>query len=210
MCRCIGLDHSGRNHGDVAQMPDVSGGIHSDLDWSWDFTLGCDTSARGSSRSECRIGFIYGSEEHQPLDSQIWPVKNNRGKDIMLKDSKAFGGFSTGDIPKTKEFYSATLGLDVTESHGVLTLHLAGGNNVLIYPKPNHVPATFTVLNFPVRDVDLAVDELTRRGVRFEIYDLPDLKTDKKGVMRGNGPTIAWFRDPAGNILSVIEQTGES
>ena len=108
----------------------------------------------------------------------------------MLKDSKAFSGFSTGDIPKTKEFYSATLGLDVTESHGVLTLHLAGGNNVLIYPKPNHAPATFTVLNFPVRDVDLAVDELTRRGVRFEIYDLPDLKTDKKGVMRGNGPTI--------------------
>src|SRR5438552_686015 len=90
-------------------MPDVSGGIHSDLDWSWDFTLGCDTSARGTSRSECRIGFIYGSEEHQPLDSQIWPVKNNRGKDIMLKDSKAFSGFSTGDIPKTKEFYSATL-----------------------------------------------------------------------------------------------------
>src|SRR6476620_11575035 len=123
----------------------------------------------------------------------------------MLKDSKAFSGFSTGDIPKTKEFYSATLGLGVTESHGVLTLRLAGGNNVLIYPKPNHVPATFTVLNFPVRDVDLAVDELTRRGV----CDLPDLKTDKKGVMRGNGPTIAWFRDPAGNILSVIEQTGE-
>jgi hypothetical protein len=73
--RCFGLDHSGRNHGDVAQMPDVSGGIYSDLDWSWDFTLGCDTSARGTSRSECRIGFIYGSEEHQPLDSQIWPVK---------------------------------------------------------------------------------------------------------------------------------------
>ena len=126
----------------------------------------------------------------------------------MLKDSKAFSGFSPGDIPKTKEFYARTLGLEVTESHGLLTLHLAGGN-VLIYPKPNHVPATFTVLNFPVRDVDLAVDELTRRGVRFEIYDLPDLKTDQKGVMSGNGPTIAWFRDPAGNILSVIERTGE-
>ena len=127
----------------------------------------------------------------------------------MLKDSKAFSGFSTGDIPKTKEFYAATLGLDVTESHGVLTLSLAGGNNVLIYPKPNHVPATFTVLNFPVRDVDRAVDDLTRRGVRFEIYDLPGLKTDQKGIMHGNGPTIAWFKDPAGNILSVIEQTGE-
>lgn len=124
----------------------------------------------------------------------------------MLKNSKASSGFSAGDIPKAKEFYAGTLGLDVSESHGLLTLSLAGGNNVLIYPKPNHVPATFTVLNFPVNDVDLAVDELTKRGVRFEKYDLPDLKTDKKGVMRGNGPTIAWFKDPAGNILSVIDQ----
>jgi hypothetical protein len=88
----------------------------------------------------------------------------------------------------------------------VLTLNLAGGNNVLIYPKPNHTPATFTVLNFPVDDVDQAVDELSKRGVRFEIYDRPEIKTDKKGIMRGNGPTIAWFKDPAGNILSVIEQ----
>jgi len=85
-------------------------------------------------------------------------------------------------------------------------LHLAGDNNVLIYPKPNHVPATFTVLNFPVKDVDQAVDELTKCGVRFEIYDLPHIKTDKKGIMRGKGPTIAWFKDPAGNILSVLEQ----
>jgi hypothetical protein len=84
-------------------------------------------------------------------------------------------------------------------------LHLADGNNVLIYPKPNHVPATFTVLNFPVSDVDQAVDELTKRDVRFEVYDLPDIKTDKNGIMRGNGPTIAWFKDPAGNILSVLE-----
>src|SRR5437868_15474390 len=123
----------------------------------------------------------------------------------MLKDSKAFSGFSAGDIPKTKEFYAAALGLDVMESHGLLTLHLAGGNNVLIYPKPNHVPATFTVLNFPVRDVDHAVDELTKRGIRFEIYNQGDLKTDEKGIMRGNGPTIAWFKDPAGNILSVLK-----
>jgi catechol 2,3-dioxygenase-like lactoylglutathione lyase family enzyme len=123
----------------------------------------------------------------------------------MLADSKAFSGFAVGDIEKAKEFYRRTLGLNVSESHGLLTLHLAGGNNVLIYPKPNHVPATFTVLNFPVDDVDLAVDELTKRGVRFEIYDLPDLKTDKKGIMQGNGPTIAWFKDPAGNILSVLE-----
>ena len=125
----------------------------------------------------------------------------------MLKDSKAFSGFSTGDIQTAKKFYSETLGLDVSESHGLLTLRLACGNSVLIYPKPNHVPATFTVLNFPVKDVDLAVDELTKRGVRFEKYDLPNLKTDKKGIMRGNGPTIAWFKDPAGNILSVIEET---
>ena len=125
----------------------------------------------------------------------------------MLKHSKAFSGFSAGDIQTAKKFYSETLGLDVSESHGVLTLRLAGGNNVLIYPKPNHVPATFTVLNFPVNDVDLAVDELTKRGVRFEMYDLPEIKTDKKGIMRGNGPTIAWFKDPAGNILSVIEET---
>jgi catechol 2,3-dioxygenase-like lactoylglutathione lyase family enzyme len=124
----------------------------------------------------------------------------------MLRDSKAFSGFSVADVQTAKKFYSETLGLDVTESHGVVTLRLAGGHKVLIYPKPNHVPATFTVLNFPVKDVDLAVDELTKRGVRFEMYDLRNLKTDKKGIMRGNGPTIAWFKDPAGNILSVIEE----
>jgi hypothetical protein len=126
----------------------------------------------------------------------------------MLKESKAFSGFSAGDILKVKEFYGATLGLDVSESHGVLTLRLEGGNNVIIYPKPNHVPATFTVLNFPVKDVDLVVDELKKRGVRFEHYDLPNLKTDEKGIMRGNGPSIAWFKDPAGNILSAIDEAG--
>jgi catechol 2,3-dioxygenase-like lactoylglutathione lyase family enzyme len=123
----------------------------------------------------------------------------------MLGDSKAFSGFSANDIEKAKEFYGRTLGLKVSESNGLLTLHLAGGNNILIYPKPNHTPATFTVLNFPADDIDRAVDEFTKRGVRFEIYDLPDLKTDNKGIMRGNDPTIAWFKDPAGNILSVIE-----
>ena len=123
----------------------------------------------------------------------------------MLGKSKAFSGFAVPDIEKAKKFYGETLGLEVSEDHGVLTLHLAAGNNVLIYPKPNHVPATFTVLNFPVDDVDLAVDESKKRGVRFEIYDLPDLKTDEKGIMRGKGPTIAWFKDPAGNILSVLE-----
>ena len=127
----------------------------------------------------------------------------------MLKDSKAFSGFSVDDIPKAKEFYGQTLGLDVSEDQGmgILSLRLAGGNTVIIYPKPNHEPATFTILNFPVADVDEAVDALKKRGVRFEIYDEPNLKTDEKGIMRGNGPTIAWFKDPAGNILSVIEET---
>jgi predicted enzyme related to lactoylglutathione lyase len=123
----------------------------------------------------------------------------------MLKESKAFSGFSANDIPRAKDFYGQTLGLEVSEDHGLLTLHLAGGQKVLIYPKPNHVPATFTVLNFPVRNVDQAVDELKKRGVRFEIYNLPDLKTDEKGIMRGKGPTVSWFKDPAGNILSVLE-----
>jgi predicted enzyme related to lactoylglutathione lyase len=125
----------------------------------------------------------------------------------MLEESKAFSGLAAPDIAKVKEFYSNTLGLKVTEEHGLLTLHLAGGNNVLIYPKPNHVPATFTVLNFPVDDVDATVDELSKRGVRFEKYNGPEIKTDEKGIMRGNGPTIAWFKDPAGNILSVLEAT---
>lgn len=125
----------------------------------------------------------------------------------MLENSKAFSGFAAGDIGKAKEFYTKTLGLKVTEEHGLLTLHLAGGTNVLIYPKSNHVPATFTVLNFPVNDVDRAVDELGKRGVRFERYDEPEIKTDEKGIMHGNGPTIAWFKDPAGNILSVLEAT---
>ncbi len=125
----------------------------------------------------------------------------------MLKNSKAFSGFSVNDIHKAKEFYGKTLGLEVSESHGLLRLHLAGGSTVLIYAKPNHLPATFTILNFPVEDVDKAVDELTKRGVRFEIYTEPNLKTDERGVFRGGGPVIAWFKDPAGNILSVLEQS---
>jgi len=124
----------------------------------------------------------------------------------MLTDSKAFSGFAVPDIGKAKEFYGQTLGLKVSENHGLLRLHLAGGNNVLIYPKADHTPATFTVLNFPVDDVDQAVDKLAKRGVHFEIYDKPDLKTNEKGIMRGKGPTIAWFKDPAGNILSVLER----
>jgi catechol 2,3-dioxygenase-like lactoylglutathione lyase family enzyme len=124
----------------------------------------------------------------------------------MLEKSKAYSGFSVNDTQKAKDFYSRTLGLEVSESNGLLKLHLAGGTTVLIYPKPNHAPATFTILNFPVDSVEKAVDDLTARGVRFEIYSEPSLKTDERGVFRGGGPVIAWFKDPAGNILSVLEQ----
>jgi catechol 2,3-dioxygenase-like lactoylglutathione lyase family enzyme len=123
----------------------------------------------------------------------------------MLKDSKAFSGFSVDDIQKAKEFYGRTLGLEVSQAHGLLELHLAGGTTVLIYPKPNHAPATFTILNFPVDNIEEAVDKLTKTGVRFERYE-GDLKTDEKGIFRGGGPLIAWFKDPAGNILSVLEE----
>ena len=122
----------------------------------------------------------------------------------MFKDTKAFSGFSVDDIQRAREFYGGTLGLDVSEEHGLLTLHLAGGANVLVYPKDNHEPPSFTILNFPVSDIEAAVDELKRAGVRFESYE-GELETDEKGIFRGGGPLIAWFRDPAGNILSVLE-----
>src|SRR5262249_13293167 len=125
----------------------------------------------------------------------------------MLTQSQAFSGFSVDSIPRAREFYEQTLGLEVSESDGILTLHLAGGNVVLVYPKPNHSPATFTVLNFPVESVEAEVDELTSRGVRFERYNQPGLKTDGRGISRDNGgPVIAWFKDPAGNIFSVLEE----
>jgi catechol 2,3-dioxygenase-like lactoylglutathione lyase family enzyme len=126
----------------------------------------------------------------------------------LLKDSPAFSGFAVKDLPAAKQFYSETLGLEVTsEPMGMLKLHLAGGNNVLVYPKPNHEPATYTVLNFPVDSVDQAVDALSARGVYFEHYDMPSLKTDAKGICRGSeGPVIAWFKDPSGNIFSVLEE----
>jgi catechol 2,3-dioxygenase-like lactoylglutathione lyase family enzyme len=124
----------------------------------------------------------------------------------MFKDTKAFSGFSVDDLQKAQKFYGQTLGLEVTKEHGLLVLKIAGGGNILIYPKPNHTPATYTILNFPVEDIEQAVDELTRRGVRFERYDQKELKTDEKGIHRGEGPLIAWFKDPAGNILSVLEE----
>ncbi len=125
----------------------------------------------------------------------------------MLKESKAFSGFSVNDIKKAQDFYSQTLGLDVSEPkmEGLIELNVAGGTNILIYPKPNHTPATFTILNFPVKNIEDAVDELTKRGVCFEKYE-GELKTDEKGIHRGEGPLIAWFKDPAGNILSVLEE----
>jgi catechol 2,3-dioxygenase-like lactoylglutathione lyase family enzyme len=123
----------------------------------------------------------------------------------MLKHDQAYSGFSVDDIPKAKAFYGDTLGMDVVEENGMLGLSIGGGKRVLVYPKPNHVPAEFTVLNFPVDDVEAAVDALTAAGVAFEHYDWPGLTTDAKGIMRGNGPDIAWFRDPAGNILSVLK-----
>ena len=127
----------------------------------------------------------------------------------MLKQSPAFSSFSVDDIQKAKDFYANTLGLKVTEEEmGVTLLSIfteGNGVAIMVYPKPNHTPASFTILNFPVNSVDKTVDELTKRGVRFEIYNQPDIKTDEKGIMRGNGPTIAWFKDPAGNILAVLE-----
>ena len=123
----------------------------------------------------------------------------------MFKNTPAFSGFSTDNIQKAREFYGQTLGLDVSEANGLLQLHLAGGRDVLVYPKDNHVPATFTILNFPVENIEQTVDELSRRGVRFESYNQGQLVTDEKGISRGGGPLIAWFKDPAGNILSVIE-----
>jgi predicted enzyme related to lactoylglutathione lyase len=137
----------------------------------------------------------------QPVQIGMKEVKR------MFKDTKAFSGFSVDDVAKAKAFYSQVLGLDISEANGMLSLHIAGSNPVLVYPKgDHHVPATYTILNFPVDNIEQAVDELTRRGVRFEIYNEEYLKTDEKGIARGEGPGIAWFKDPAGNILSVLEQ----
>jgi catechol 2,3-dioxygenase-like lactoylglutathione lyase family enzyme len=121
----------------------------------------------------------------------------------MFEDTKAFSGFAVDDVDAARGFYADTLGIRVTEEHGMLTLHLAGGARpTLVYPKPGHTPADFTILNFPVADVDAAVDELAARGVRFERYE--GFGQDEKGIMRDQGPDIAWFRDPAGNVLAVL------
>ncbi len=122
----------------------------------------------------------------------------------MFTNTKAFSGFAVDDVQKAREFYGETLGLETSEEHGLLTLHLAGDRATLVYPKPDHTPATYTILNFPVDDIDAAVDELLARGVSFERYD--GAEQDAKGIFRGEGPYIAWFKDPAGNILSVLQE----
>ena len=125
----------------------------------------------------------------------------------MLADSEAFSGFAVPHLAEARRFYADTLGLRVSElddQSGLFTLHLGGGRDVVVYFKPDHVPATYTILNFPVDDVEGTVDGLIQRGVGFEQYD--GIEQDDKGINRGQGPLIAWFRDPAGNILSIIEQ----
>jgi catechol 2,3-dioxygenase-like lactoylglutathione lyase family enzyme len=122
----------------------------------------------------------------------------------MFANTRAFSGFAVDDLHKAREFYGETLGPRTSEEHGLLTLHLAGDRDTLVYPKRNHTPATYTILNFPVDDIDKAVDELASRGVRFERYE--GIQQDEKGIHRGDGPDIAWFKDPAGNVLSVLRE----
>jgi catechol 2,3-dioxygenase-like lactoylglutathione lyase family enzyme len=125
----------------------------------------------------------------------------------MFANSKAFSGFAVDDLEQARQFYGETLGLNVSvldEGNGLISLHLAGDRDTLVYLKPDFIPATYTILNFPVPDVDAAVDDLTARGVQMERYEGFD--QDEKGIARGNGPEIAWFKDPAGNILSVLRQ----
>jgi catechol 2,3-dioxygenase-like lactoylglutathione lyase family enzyme len=139
------------------------------------------------------------------MDQEHKSSKGFSWRPFMFKDTKAFSTFSVDDLQRAKDFYGRTLGLEVAEMPEGLALNIAGGGKVFIYPKPNHTPATFTVLNFPVDDIERAVDQLSNLGVSFERYE-GAIQTDDKGIHRGDkGPTIAWFKDPAGNILSVLE-----
>jgi catechol 2,3-dioxygenase-like lactoylglutathione lyase family enzyme len=121
----------------------------------------------------------------------------------MFANTKAFSGFAVDDLEQARRFYGETLGIKTSEQHGLMTLHLAGGRDTLVYPKPGHTPASYTILNFPVDDIEATVDALAARGVRFERYE--GLDQDERGIGRGGGPYIAWFTDPAGNILSVLQ-----
>jgi predicted enzyme related to lactoylglutathione lyase len=125
----------------------------------------------------------------------------------MFRDTKAFSGFSVDDLQKAKQFYGDILQINLSELEemSILQLHIAGSNDIVVYEKPDHTPATFTVLNFPVTDIEQTVKDLKAQGVKFESYDMPDLKTDDDNILRGN-PTVAWFTDPAGNILSVMQE----
>jgi catechol 2,3-dioxygenase-like lactoylglutathione lyase family enzyme len=122
----------------------------------------------------------------------------------MLGDTKAYSGFAVDDLERAREFYAGTLGLRTSVDHGLMWLHLAGGRDTLVYPQPGATPASYTILNFEVDDIEAAVDALATRGVRFERYD--DVEQDERGIARGDGPDIAWFKDPAGNVLSVLRE----
>jgi catechol 2,3-dioxygenase-like lactoylglutathione lyase family enzyme len=122
----------------------------------------------------------------------------------MLGDTKAYSGFAVDDLERAREFYAGTLGLRTSVDHGLMWLHLAGGRGTLVYPQPGATPASYTILNFEVDDIEAAVDGLAARGVRFERYD--DVEQDERGIARGDGPDIAWFKDPAGNVLSVLRE----
>jgi catechol 2,3-dioxygenase-like lactoylglutathione lyase family enzyme len=123
----------------------------------------------------------------------------------MFRDTRAFSGFSVDDVDKAQRFYGDTLGLDTSVENGIMTIHLAGGGEVIAYPKDDHEPATSTILNFPVDDIEAAVDALSERGISFERYEQMASDFDERGIFRGGGPLIAWFKDPAGNVLSVIK-----
>ena len=127
----------------------------------------------------------------------------------MFADTKAFSGFAVDDIDAARRFYGDTLGLKTSildEQAGLMMLHLAGDRPTIVYARPDHTPATYTILNFPVDDIESAVDELAARGVRFERYDGMEQDQDERGIFRGGGPYIAWFTDPAGNVLSVLQE----
>src|SRR4051812_13883305 len=144
------------------------------------------------------------SDEFPRRPGSQWTARQTPRGETMFAETRAFSGFAVDDVDRARAFYADTLGIRVTEEHGLLALHLAGGERpTLAYPKPGHTPADYTILNFPVDDIGAAVDELPRRGVTFERYD--GFAQDEGGIMRGGGPPIAWFRAPAGNVLSVIE-----